>query len=216
MMLCVLMTVCLIASNIFTTKIFTLWGLVLTGDLLIFPVSYIINDCISEVYGYRQARLSIWIAFIMNFFVVAVAQAVVAIPGAEFWDGGEHFNYIFKMEIKVALASLAAFFVGSTINAAVMSLMKKAADGRHFWLRAIVSSLAGDLADSMIFMPIVFWTLGFERLILMIACQVLVKLLYEAVLLPVTQYVVKALKAKEATDVIDDGISYNPFRVLDI
>lgn len=214
--MCVLMTVCLIASNIFTTKVFTLWGLVLTGDLLIFPVSYIINDCIAEVYGYRRARLSIWAAFLMNFFFVAVAQVVVAIPGADFWDGGVHFNYIFKMEIKVALASLAAFFVGSTINAAVMSLMKRASDGRHFWLRAIVSSIVGDLADSLIFVPIVFWSVGFEKLCLMIACQVLAKVLYEAILLPVTQHVVKTLKKKEATDVIDDGISYNPFRILDI
>ena len=216
MMLCVLMTVCLISSNIFTTKVFTLWGLVLTGDLLIFPVSYIINDCISEVYGYRMARLSIWIAFLMNFFVVAVAQAVVAIPGADFWDGGEHFNYIFRMEIKVAAASLAAFFVGSTVNAAVMSLMKRASKGRKFWLRAIVSSIAGDLADSLIFMPIVFWSLGLEKLLLMIACQVLAKLVYEAVLLPLTQHVVKVIKVREATDVIDNGISYNPLKILDI
>ncbi|MCQ2143843.1 MAG: queuosine precursor transporter [Bacteroidales bacterium] len=216
MMLCVLMTVCLISSNIFTTKVFTLWGLVLTGDLLIFPVSYIINDCISEVYGYRHARLSIWTAFLMNFFVVAVAQAVVAIPGADFWDGGEHFNYIFRTEIKVAAASLAAFFVGSTVNAAVMSLMKRASNGRHFWLRAIISSLAGDLADSLIFMPIVFWSVGLGKLLLMIACQILAKLVYEAVLLPLTQYVVKVLKEKEATDVIDGNISYNPFHILDI
>lgn len=216
MMMCVLMTVCLISSNIFTTKVFTLWGLAFTGDLLIFPVAYIINDCISEVYGYRMARLSIWTAFLMNFFVVAVAQAVVAIPGADFWDGGEHFNYIFRMEIKVAVASLVAFFAGSTVNAAVMSLMKKASKGRKFWFRAVVSSLAGDLADSLIFMPIVFWTLGFGKLLLMIACQVLAKVVYEAVLLPLTQHIVKVLKAKESTDVIDDGISYNPFNIWDI
>ncbi len=216
MMLCVLMTVCLISSNIFTTKVFTLWGLVLTGDLLIFPVAYIINDCISEVYGYRMARLSIWTAFLMNFFVVAVAQVVVAIPGADFWDGGEHFNYIFRMEIKVAVASLAAFFVGSTVNAAVMSLMKKASKGRKFWFRAIVSSIAGDLADSLVFMPIVFWSLGPGKLLLMVACQVLAKLVYEAVFLPLTQEAVRKLKSKEGTDVIDDGISYNPFTVWDI
>ncbi len=216
MMMCVLMTVCLISSNLFTTKVFTLWGMVLTGDLLIFPISYIINDCISEVYGYRWARLSIWTAFIMNFLVIALAQIVVAIPGADFWDGGSHFNYIFRIEIKVAMASLAAFFIGSTINASVMSLMKKATGGRYFWLRAIVSSIAGDLADSLVFMPIVFWTLGLRRLLLMIACQILVKVAYETALLPVTQYIVKRLKAKEATDTIDRGISYNPFRILDV
>ena len=216
LMTCVLMTVCLISSNLFTTKVFTLRGLVLTGDLLIFPVSYIINDCISEVYGYRMARLSIWIAFLMNFFVVAIGQAVVAIPGADFWDGGEHFNYIFGTEIKVVMASLVAFFVGSTVNAAVMSLMKRASQGRNFWFRAIVSSLAGDLADSLIFMPIVFWSVGFRKLLLMIACQILAKLVYEVVLLPLTQHVVKILKDKESMDVIDDGISYNFFRVLDL
>ena len=216
LMMCVLMTVCLISSNLFTTKVFTLRGLVLTGDLLIFPVSYIINDCISEVYGYRMARLSIWIAFLMNFFVVAIGQAVVAIPGADFWDGGEHFNYIFGTEIKVVMASLVAFFVGSTVNAAVMSLMKRASQGRNFWFRAIVSSLAGDLADSLIFMPIVFWSVGFRKLLLMIACQILAKLVYEVVLLPLTQHVVKILKDKESMDVIDDGISYNFFRILDL
>lgn len=216
LVLCVLMTVCLISSNIFTAKVFTLGGLVLTGDLLIFPVSYIINDCISEVYGYKLARLSIWVAFVMNFFVLAVAQIVVAIPGADFWDGSVHFNYILRMEVKVVVASLSAFFAGSTINAVVMSLMKKASHGRSFWVRAIVSSVAGDLVDSLIFMPFVFWSLGFEKILLMIGCQVLVKLLYEAVFLPVTQHIVKILKKRESMDVMDWDISYNPFRVLDI
>lgn len=216
LVMCVLMTVCLIASNIFTAKVFSLWGLVLTGDLVIFPVSYILNDCISEIYGYRRTRLAIWIAFAMNFFFVLVAQAVTAIPGADFWDGGEHFDYIFRMEVRVAVASLLAFFVGSTVNAAVMSRMKVASGGRRFWLRAIVSSLAGDMADSLVFMPIVFLSVGLKRLALMIACQVMAKVLYEVVLLPVTQAVVKKVKKADATDVYDDGISYNPFRIGDI
>ena len=216
LVMCVLMTVCLIASNIFTAKVFSLWGLVLTGDLVIFPVSYILNDCISEIYGYRRTRLAIWIAFAMNFFFVLVAQAVTAIPGADFWDGGEHFDYIFRMEVRVAVASLLAFFVGSTVNAAVMSRMKVASGGRRFWLRAIVSSLAGDMADSLVFMPIVFLSVGLKRLALMIACQVMAKVLYEVVLLPVTQAVVKKVKKADATDVYDDGISYNPFKIGDI
>ena len=207
---------CLIASNIFTTKVFSVAGMLLTGDLLIFPVSYILNDCISEVYGYNKARYAIWTSFTVNFLFVIFAQLVVAIPGASFWEGGEHFNYIFGTEIKVVMASLVAFFVGSTVNAAVMSLMKRASQGRNFWFRAIVSSLAGDLADSLIFMPIVFWSVGFRKLLLMIACQILAKLVYEVVLLPLTQHVVKILKDKESMDVIDDGISYNFFRILDL
>lgn len=210
--MCTLMTVCLIASNIFTTKVFSVSGLILTGDLLIFPVSYIINDCISEVYGYRKAKFAIWLSFGLNFLFVLMAQAVTAIPGADFWEGGEHFNYIFRMEIWVAAASLLAFLAGSTVNAAVMSRMKIHDRGRRFWLRAIVSSIAGDFCDSLVFMPIVFWSVGFRKLVMMIICQVGVKVLYEVILLPVTQRVVKRIKTIDATDVYDDGISYNPFR----
>ncbi len=210
--MCTLMAVCLIASNIFTIKVFSVAGIILTGDLLIFPVSYIINDCISEVYGYRKARFAIWLSFGINFLFVVISQAVVALPGADFWEGGEHFDYILKMEIWVALASLLAFLVGSTVNAAVMSRMKVADKGRHFWFRAIVSSLAGDLCDSLVFMPVVFWSVGLRKLAFMILCQVGVKVLYEVILLPLTTKVVRSIKNIDATDVYDDGISYNPFR----
>lgn len=214
--MCTLMAVCLVASNIFTTKVFSVAGLPLTGDLLIFPVSYILNDCISEVYGFKKARFAIWMSFTVNFLFVIFAQIVAALPGASFWEGGEHFNYIFRMEIWVALASLLAFLAGSTINAAVMSKMKVADKGRRFWLRAILSSFAGDLCDSLVFMPIVFWSVGFRKLIMMILCQVGVKVLYETLCLPLTQRVVKAVKTKDATDVYDDGISYNPFGFKDL
>lgn len=215
-MMCTLMAVCLVASNIFTTKVFSVAGILLTGDLLVFPVSYILNDCISEVYGYKKARFAIWTSFAVNFLFVIFAQLVVALPGASFWEGGEHFNYIFKMEIWVAVASLLAFLTGSTVNAAVMSRMKIADKGKRFWLRAIVSSIAGDLCDSLVFMPIVFWSVGFRKLVLMILCQVCAKVLYEALCLPLTQRVVKTVKTKDATDVYDDGISYNPFKFKDI
>ncbi|MDO5442338.1 MAG: queuosine precursor transporter [Bacteroidia bacterium] len=215
-MMCTLMAVCLVASNIFTTKVFSVAGILLTGDLLIFPVSYILNDCISEVYGYRKARFAIWMSFAVNFLFVIFAQIVVALPEASFWEGGEHFNYIFKMEIWVAVASLLAFLTGSTVNAAVMSKMKVADKGERFWLRAIVSSLAGDLCDSLVFMPIVFWSVGLRKLLLMILCQVGVKVLYETLCLPLTQRVVRSVKIKDATDVFDDGISYNPFKIRDL
>ena len=95
MILAVLFVVCLIASNLYETKLFTVLGITLTGGVIIFPVSYIINDCLVEVYGYRKSRLVIWMGFAMNFFVVATAQIVRLLPASPFWDGGEHFNYIF-------------------------------------------------------------------------------------------------------------------------
>ncbi len=93
----ILFVVCLIASNLFETKLFTVCGISLTGGVIIFPVSYIINDCLVEVYGYRKSRLVIWMGFAMNFFVVATAQIVRLLPASPFWDGGEHFNYIFSL-----------------------------------------------------------------------------------------------------------------------
>ncbi len=97
MLMAIIFNVCLIASNLFETKLFTVGGIALTGGVLIFPVSYIINDCLVEVYGYRKARLVIWTGFAMNFFVVAMAQIVRMLPAAPFWDGGEHFDYVFAL-----------------------------------------------------------------------------------------------------------------------
>ena len=96
-LMAIVFNVCLIASNLFETKVFEAGPLALTGGVLIFPVSYIINDCIVEVWGYRKARLVIWTGFAMNFFVVVMAQIVRLLPAADFWDGGEHFDYIFAL-----------------------------------------------------------------------------------------------------------------------
>ena len=102
----ILFVVCLITSNLFATKVISLWGITLPGAVIIFPVSYILNDCITEVWGYRKARLVIWIAFAMNFFVVLLGQLVVWLPAASFWDGAPHFDYMLNMAPRVAGASL--------------------------------------------------------------------------------------------------------------
>ena len=119
-LMAIVFNVCLIASNLFETKVFSAGPLALTGGVLIFPVSYIINDCIVEVWGYRKARLVIWTGFAMNFFVVAMAQIVRLLPAAGFWDGGEHFDYIFALAPRVTVASLLAFLSGSTVNAWIL------------------------------------------------------------------------------------------------
>lgn len=216
LLLAIVFNVCLIASNLFETKLFTAGGIALTGGVLIFPVSYIINDCLVEVYGYRKARLTIWTGFAMNFFVVAVAQIVRILPAAPFWDGGEHFDYVFALAPRVTLASLLAFLAGSTMNAYIMSRMKVVSGGKRFSLRAIVSSVAGETVDSLIFFPIAFWGIGMTDMLKLMLVQILLKTGYEIIILPVTKIVVRKLKEYENTDTFDKGISYNPFKITDL
>lgn len=215
-LMAILFNVCLIASNLFETKLFQAGPLALTGGVIIFPVSYILNDCIVEVWGYRKARLVIWSGFAMNFFVVAMAQIVRILPAAPFWDGGEHFDYVFAMAPRVTLASLLAFLSGSTVNAFIMSRMKVASEGRRFSVRAIVSSVAGETVDSLIFFPIAFWGLGMADMLRLMFLQIVLKTVYEIIILPVTNLVVKAVKKYENVDTFDSDISYNPFRITDI
>ena len=217
LLMAVAFTVCLITSNLFATKVFHLgWNINLPVAVIIFPISYILNDCIAEVWGFRRARFVIWLAFAANIFVVLVGQLVVWLPAASFWDGGEHFDYMFNMAPRVAFASLLAFLAGSTLNAFVMSKMKVADQGRRFGVRAILSSVAGELLDSLIFMPIAFFGSPVKMLATMMVFQVSFKLVYEIVILPLTSYVVRRVKASEGIDVFDQGISYNPFKLSDI
>ena len=211
------MVVCLVSSNLFATKVFSLgWGINLPGAVILFPISYILNDCIAEVWGFRRARLIIWLAFLSNLFVVVMGQLVVWLPAASFWDGGEHFDYVFNMAPRVFVASMLAFLAGSTMNALVMSKMKISSNGRMFGLRAIVSSLAGELLDSLIFMPIAFWGTPVKILAAMMVAQVSFKVLYEIIILPVTTLVVRRVKASEGVDTYDVGVNYNPFKIKDI
>ena len=156
MLLGILFNVCLITSNLLETKIIDIFGITVTAGLLVFPISYIINDCIAEVWGFKKARLIIWSGFIMNFFVIAVSQLAVYLPAASYWEGEEHFNFVFGLAPRIAAASLLAFLVGSFLNAYVMSKMKVATQGKGFSARAIWSTIVGETADSLIFFPIAF------------------------------------------------------------
>ena len=217
LLMAVAFTVCLIISNLFATKVFSLgWDINLPGAVIIFPISYILNDCLTEVWGYRKARLVIWTAFAANFAVVILGQLVVWLPAASFWDGGEHFDYMFNMAPRVTLASLLAFLAGSTLNSLVMSKMKIADNGSRFGVRAIVSSVAGEFLDSLVFMPLAFIGTPLRVLAMMMLAQVSFKVLYEIIVLPLTAFVIRKVKAAEGVDVFDKGISYNPFKIRDI
>ena len=212
MLMGILFCVCLIAANLLETKVIEVCGLSLTCGLLVFPISYIINDCIAEVWGFEKARIIIWSGFAMNFFVVALGLIAVQLPAAPFWEGEAHFNFVFGMAPRIVVGSLLAFLVGSFLNAYVMSKMKLRNQGRYFSLRAIVSTLVGETADSLLFFPIAFWGLiGVKELAGMMAAQIVLKSLYEVLVLPLTIRVVKAVKRMEDTDVYDEGVSYSIF-----
>ena len=217
MLLGILFNVCLIAANLLETKVIQIGSLTVPAGLLVFPISYIINDCIAEVWGFKKARLIIWSGFAMNFFVVALGLIAVAIPAAPFWEGEEHFDFVFGMAPRIVAASLMAFLVGSFLNAYVMSKMKVASRGRHFSARAILSTLAGETADSLIFFPVAFGgIIAWRELLIMMCIQIILKSMYEVIILPVTIRVVKAIKKIDGSDVYDTDISYNVLKVKDI
>ena len=217
MLLGILFNVCLIAANLLETKVIQIGSLTVTAGLLVFPISYIINDCIAEVWGFKKARLIIWSGFAMNFFVVALGLIAVAIPAAPFWEGEEHFNFVFGMAPRIVAASLMAFLVGSFLNAYVMSKMKVASQGRNFSARAIWSTVVGETADSLIFFPVAFGgVIAWKELLIMMGIQIVLKSMYEVIILPVTIRVVKVIKKIDGSDVYDTNISYNVLKVKDI
>ena len=217
MLLGILFNVCLIAANLLETKVIQVGSITVTAGLLVFPISYIINDCIAEVWGFKKARLIIWSGFAMNFFVVALGLIAVALPAAPFWEGEQHFDFVFGMAPRIVVASLLAFLVGSFLNAYVMSKMKVAGGGRNFSARAIWSTVVGETADSLIFFPIAFGGLiAWPELLVMMGTQIVLKSLYEVIILPITICVVKAVKRIDGSDVYDTDISYNVLKVKDI
>lgn len=218
MLMGIVFNVCLIAANLLETKLIHVYGdFSITAGLLVFPISYIINDCIVEVWGFKKARLIIWTGFIMNFFVVAVGLIAVALPSPAHWDNAEHFNFVFGLAPRIAVASLAGFLVGSFLNAIVMSKMKIASQGKHFWARALWSTVVGESGDSLIFFPIAFLGLiPLKELAYLMLIQVVLKTVYEIIVLPITIRVVNKVKEIEGTDVYDENVSYNILDIKDL
>lgn len=217
MVLGIIFCVCLVAANLLETKVIQLGPISATAGLIVFPISYIINDCIAEVWGFRKARLIIWMGFIMNFMVVALGQLAVALPAAPFWEGEAAFDFVFGLAPRVAAASLTAFLVGSFLNAFVMSWMKIASHGKNFSARAVVSTLVGESADSVIFFPLAFGGLmPVEELAKLMIVQIVLKTLYEIIILPVTIRVVNYIKRVDNSDVYDENISYNILKIKEI
>ena len=231
-----LFCVCLITANVLETKQLSFGPVNLTAGIIVFPVSYIINDVVCEVWGYQRTRMLIWMGFAMNFFFVIMGAIADWIPGASYWDGDEGFHVIFGLAPRIALASFIAFIAGSFINAYVMSKMKLSSRknrkgqtatpysdlksenfARSFSARAVLSTIFGELTDSIIFFPLALGgVIPWEEMPSLMISQVTLKTLYEIVVLPVTIRVVEFTKRHDHEDVYDNDINYNIFNILKI
>ena len=215
MLFSILFCVCLIAANILETKQISVLGISLTGGLIVFPISYIINDCVCEVWGFQKARLLIWTGFAMNFFFVAMGALCDWIPGAPYWDNEAGLHAIFGLAPRVAAASFVAFVIGSFANAYVMSKMKIRDKGRNFSLRAILSTIVGESFDSVIFFPLALGgVVPTDELPKLMLWQVLLKTVYEIIALPITIRIVKALKEHEGEDTYDTDVNYSIWKIF--
>jgi len=213
----ILFAICLLISNILATKIILIGSWAAPAGVLIFPIAYIINDVIVEVWGYQKARLIIWSGFAVNLLAAIFFTLAIVVPAAPFWQNQAAFSTILGSTPRIIVASLLAYLTGSFLNAFVMSKVKVLMKGRDFSVRAILSTLVGEAADSFIFIIIAFaGNLPFNVLIGMIFTQATIKTIYEIVILPFTILVVNWVKKVEGVDTFDESISYNPFSINQI
>jgi uncharacterized integral membrane protein (TIGR00697 family) len=205
---------CLITANITAVKLVDLFGLVLPAAILIFPVSYIIGDVLTEVYGYRQARKVIWLGFVCNFIVVVAIWLAQILPAASFWDGQKAYERILGYTPRILAASFLAYLVGEFANSFVLAKMKIATQGRWLWMRTIGSTLVGQGLDSLVFISLAFaGAIPIHALSQAIVTQWLAKSTYEAAVTPLTYLVVNFLKRKEGMDTYDYDTRFNPLLI---
>ena len=207
---------CLIAANITAVKLITPFGLVLPAAIIIFPISYILGDVLTEVYGYRQARRVIWLGFLCNLIVVIGILLGQVLPPASFWDGQAAYTRILGYTPRILGASFLAYLVGGFSNSFVLAKMKIATSGRWLWARTIGSTLVGQGLDSLVFITLAFMgTIPLGALVSAIITQWLAKSIYEAAVTPLTYKVVRFLKLREGLDVYDYDTQFNPLLIRD-
>ena len=183
------------------------------AGILFFPISYVIGDILTEVYGYARARRCIWAGFGALLFMAFMAWVVVALPPAEDWQGQSAYEQVFGQVPRIVFASIVAFWAGEFVNAFVLARMKIWTRGRHLWSRTIGSTFVGQGVDSLIFYPLAFYGVWDNRtLIIVLATQWVLKVGWEAILTPFTYFVVGWLKRREGVDVYDEGTDFTPFR----
>jgi queuosine precursor transporter len=217
--------VLLIISNTLASKITVIAGMPIAAGILCFPLAYLINDVLTEVYGFKETRRVIWYGFSLLFFSALMYKIAIIMPSASFWiqktvmvDGVSQtinmdnaFNSIFGTSTRIAVASLIAYLIGSFLNSIVMSYLKVITNGEKLWLRTISSTIAGEGADSVIFAMVAFYgTFGILDIFTLAWTGFILKTLYEIFATPLTYIAVAKIKDIEGIDIYDKGITYNP------
>ncbi|MGB9660674.1 MAG: queuosine precursor transporter [Moorellaceae bacterium] len=210
--LAVFFVVCLLLSNIVAGKLIDVFGLVLPAAVVLFPVTYIFGDVLTEVYGFKKSRLVIWLGFTANLFMALLFMLVLALPHPVFWNGQEAYKAVLGMTPRVVIASLLGYFCGEFANSTVLSRMKILTQGRWLWTRTVGSTVVGEGVDTVIFITLVFWgTVPRAVLVQMMIAQYLWKVFYEVAATPLTYLIVGWIKKVEGLDTYDYGVKYNPF-----
>ncbi|MDZ7728509.1 MAG: queuosine precursor transporter [Dehalococcoidia bacterium] len=205
-----LFTGTLIVSNIVAVKISDFAGHALDSGNIVFPVSYILGDILTEIYGYRQARRIIWSAFLANALAVGVILAAGELPAASFWTDQEAYDAILGQTWRIVLASFVAFLAGEFSNSIVLSRMKLFTHGRFLWSRTIGSTLVGQGLDTVLFITIAFAGTGVPELGVLMFKTWVFKVGFETLATPITYLVVGALKRAEGIDTYDEEVDLNP------
>jgi len=205
---------CLLVSNIIAGKLVLIFGQVLPSAVILFPITYILGDVFTEVYGFRHTRIVIWTGFAANLLMSLVFLAALALPHPDFWKNQGAYESVLGLTPRIVLASLVAYWVGEFANSITLSALKKATKGRHLWTRTISSTVVGQGFDTALFIGIAFFgSVSVPVLLGMMLAQYLFKVAYEVILTPLTYVIVARVKAKEGVDTYDAGVVYNPFRI---
>ena len=207
-------TILLCSNVIGAAKVCTVWGFTFGAGVLFFPISYIFNDVLTEVYGYARARKVVWAGFGAIIFASFMSWVVVTLPPAEGWNDQRAYETVFGQTPRIVFASLTAFFVGEFANSYVLAKMKIFTSGRHLWARTIGSTIVGEGVDSLVFYPVAFYGVWENKLVLTVmVSNYIVKVLWEAIVTPVTYKVVSFLKRAEQEDYYDFDTDFTPFSI---
>jgi uncharacterized integral membrane protein (TIGR00697 family) len=207
-------TILLCSNVIGAAKIATVWGFTFGAGVLFFPISYIFNDVLTEVYGYARARKVVWAGFGAIIFASFMSWVVVALPPAEGWNDQGAYQTVFGQTPRIVFASLMAFFVGEFANSYVLAKLKVRTNGKLLWVRTIGSTIVGEGIDSAVFYPVAFlgvWTT--DLVIQVMISNYLIKVAWEALITPVTYQVVNFLKRAEQEDYFDKETDFTPFSI---